>query len=134
MKAKMMGSGWHGQSIRHSNARILGRAGGKYASGKYLYIVRTPTREKEKGVLGREEEAQEANLILKTAGVKQKNWGVKKAHLEDLTPREVNMVREANRGVINPNVKKEDYRRLLLKVGFDRKETERKLRLLKFRR
>lgn len=31
-RAKSIGTGWHGQKIRHSNARRLGRAGGRYAT------------------------------------------------------------------------------------------------------
>jgi hypothetical protein len=31
-KARTAGSGWHKQSVRHSNARKFGKAGGKYAS------------------------------------------------------------------------------------------------------
>ena len=39
-RAKMAGSGWHGQSLRHSNARKNGKAGGTYAvtiGGKPVY-------------------------------------------------------------------------------------------------
>lgn len=35
-KARMSGSGWHKQSVRHSNARKYGRAGGKYSGRFYL--------------------------------------------------------------------------------------------------
>jgi hypothetical protein len=33
-KARMAGSGWHRQSVRHSNARKLGRAGGTYSNSR----------------------------------------------------------------------------------------------------
>lgn len=36
--AKYSGSGWHRQSVRHSNARKYGRAGGTYAIGKRFHI------------------------------------------------------------------------------------------------
>lgn len=38
MKAKTMGSGWHKESLRHSNARRLGRAGGKYSTMTYKQL------------------------------------------------------------------------------------------------
>jgi hypothetical protein len=39
-KARTYGSGWHRQSVRHSNARKTGRAGGRYASMTYKGLRR----------------------------------------------------------------------------------------------
>lgn len=42
MKAKTMGSGWHGQTIRHSNARKLGKAGGTYRTLRTINYKSAP--------------------------------------------------------------------------------------------
>jgi hypothetical protein len=39
-RAKMIGSGWHSQSVRHSNAKKYGKAGGKI----YLVAVKIPKK------------------------------------------------------------------------------------------
>ena len=46
---KYSGSGWHRQSIRHSNARKYGKAGGKYSQAE-LQVITTRNKKSEQGL------------------------------------------------------------------------------------
>lgn len=76
-RAKNVGQGWHGQSIRHSNARLKGKAGGTYAQAKIARVMTeykkgllyTPTGKKVKN------KKQAVAIALSEAGLTRKKTG-----------------------------------------------------------
>ena len=59
--AKYNGMGWHKQSIRHSNARKYGRAGGKYAGWRTMTSAQRHNAKQERIMENWHQELKEKN-------------------------------------------------------------------------
>ena len=87
--AKYNGMGWHNQSIRHSNARKYGKAGGKYASSIFQRMTpreMTLVSEFRMGVIHPTYSKEQYEKMLKKAGYndKQIKGMMKKWGYEDI--------------------------------------------------
>jgi hypothetical protein len=118
--AKYSGSGWHRQSIRHSNARKYGRAGGEYSLQKNKYLVQPPTGSHE--FLGgykiiKNEEEKIFDLPEKTI-----------EEIKGLTQNEKNILKNLNYEFYESQniwgVKKGDTKYVMLATGLSRKKSD----------